>query len=331
MVARDPATLFPTIYDDLRALNAQMLAKQPVKRIVAYLAASAMDDFVAQALVAAAYAKRLPMAYTLIIHRADGGLRDATVACLPAFQGVLSASAGGPLPVLVDWFDVGAHPTVVNPDPQWYERSFHKPDVLLLPSMLDREVARLGILDQPGPMLRLPADRTAPPGALNGMAAERWFAVLAAPPSEPWRAVARHIVDVQGGRVLRLAEAGGEAWPEMAGVTDLAGADPWTILWAASRARYGMGTDGHALGLVSAGGVSCAAWGAKQPGRLVWKSTDIIATFDSDPLALADRLAAATADRAGLPGPRPEAVAAPLDGFDFPIPMTDRPWCVVLP
>ena len=258
--------------------------------IAAFLGTQAIGNFIMYHLVAASIARAVPGGRLVVIYRDDRPYKGFINMLNPYVTTTLKANADSNFVIPLDWFD---GETDVSGRPfgeEWYEQGFHKPDILLTPSMLDIEKCLW-----PAPQFRVPSD-IAPilTEALirRGVDKDRWFASVHMreagykwrPGSDPPRNVdpktyipmITNIIHRQGGQVVRLGHPAMTPLPEMDGLIDLSRQEnnfPEQA-FAASRARYFIGTDTGATQIAAAFKTPAAATNALGIG--VWNDGDVV-------------------------------------------------------
>ena len=319
--------------DNFSLENLLELARKPIESremgpIVAYFAGDTLAEFVLQNVIAAAIAMRFPRSYVLGTFRNDPPSRAFIVECNSYVAGSMAADASSTITLPVDWFDVGAYAPIKCPDQMWYEKGFHEPGLILLPHMLSVSAARFAGLAESPPCFCLPSE---PEAGLRealgrrGLDAGRWFACLAVDgtvsgakgdPSprldvETYVPMLRHIVEGQGGQVVRLGPPEAQPLPEMDGLIDLS-RDANSFgeqVAAASQARYVVGADSDILPLACAFRVPSAATNVGGFEGLVWNREDVVLAKS---LRLTDGTTLTTAeafDRHHLDAPKPDGAA----------------------
>ncbi len=267
-----------------------------LRPIIACFAGRGLTDFIHQNVLAAFVARRFSIPNALGLFRERPAYRRFIVDCNPHIGAMMTTPPEAPHDFPLDWFDVGVDAPSKCPDALWYERGFHSPKLILAPTMLRGNAARIEGLAEDPPLFLLPEKhRDALDAALVrvGLAPDRWHACVHAlsPNAAPsvgedrHRAVdptnyipmIRRIVEEQGGRVVRLAAPGDPLLPDMEGVIDCARMNaPFEILTAIlARGRYFIGSDAAPLALASAFGVPSAGVDLIGVGRRIWNRGDI--------------------------------------------------------
>ncbi|MEO5336383.1 MAG: hypothetical protein H7841_05770 [Magnetospirillum sp. WYHS-4] len=292
------------IVDMLRHWVRQQQDRPVPERIVVFLAADDLAEFVRQNVVAAAILKSVPGAYAAAVFKAAPAWRQFVVESNPHIDSAMRTDPESPITIPVDWFDMGLSAPVRCPEPSWYERKLHEADLVLLPGMLGQDAARFPGLAAAPPVFRLPADRKAALAkelAERGVAGDRWFACVEG--DDTFVDLARQAVERQGGQAVRVGEAAGQA-----GGLDLSGAGIEVQAAAVRFARYLIGGVGGYTGLASAFLTPVAALGADSLGWTVWNRDDAILENPTVLSAVADHLLERTA---GCDGWRPAAKETP--------------------
>ncbi len=257
---------------------------------LAILGTQAMGDYIMFHLVAASIARAVPGSKLVVVFRDDRPYKAFFNSLNPHVTTTLKANADPNFVIPLDWFD---GETDVSGRPfgeEWYEQGFHKPDILLTPSMLD-----IGKCLWPAPQFRVPSDivPTLTEALIRrGVDKDRWFASLHMreagykwrPGSDPLRNVnpetylpmIADIIQKQGGQVVRLGDPAMTPLPEMDGLIDLS----WDEdsfpeqAFAISRARYFIGTDSGPTQLAGAFKTPTASTNALGLG--LWNDGDTV-------------------------------------------------------
>lgn len=366
-----------SLYKEMMRIAKAEVGDLRLGTVMAYFAGEDLGEFVLQNVVAASIVKRFPREYVMGIFLNDPAWKEFVVACNPYVLGAMSTTAESEDSILLDWFDVGAYAPVKCPDPTWYDRGFHQPGLMLLPNMLSVNAARLDGLAEAPPQFRLPStDEASLLTQLEGLGLDpaRWFACVhmdgagsgnaedsrTTTDPEPYLALIRHIIERQGGQVVRVGDAG--RMPAAEGLIDLS---PLTDRFAEhvaaiSRARYFIGTESGAVALASAFRIPCAAVNALQYANLVWNREDVVLAkrlrltdgtvlgtreiyergwlesplpqdvecLDNTPeqlIAVAEHLLAATSDCPAWRVPAAEVPAQEIGSLTFPLRMCKDP------
>lgn len=354
-----------SIYNEMMRVAKAEIGDLRIGTIMVYLAGDDLGEFVRQNVVAASIVKRFPRDYVMGIFLNDPAWKEFVVACNPYILGAMSTTAESEDSILLDWFDVGAYAPVKCPDPTWYDRGFHRPGLVLLPNMLSVNAARLDGLAESPPQFRLPAaEEPSLLAALEGLGLDpaRWFACVDTGEigAEPYVELMHHIIERQGGQVVRVGDAG--ATPATEGLIDLS---PWHDRFAEhvaaiSRARYVVGTDSGAVALASAFRVPSAATNTLQYGNRVWNREDVVLAkrlrltdgtilgtraiyergwldsalpndvecLDNTPeqlIAVAEHLLSTTSDCPAWRVPADEVPAQEIDSLTFPLRFCEHP------
>ena len=277
----------------LKTLAAKKREPRQPEKIMAFFAGRGLGGFVLENVVAAALVRPFPRAYVVAIYKNSPPYREFITDCNPYLHSEMKADADSDITFLLDWFDTGWAAPVKCPLPEWSERMLHEPDLVLLPSMLSVDAARLAGLAEKPPVLRLSAGcEESLLAALEGHGVDpnEWFACLhvkepnSGADDRPRRGadprsylpLLRHVALRQGGQVVRIGAPGAFPLPEMEGVIDLAAAPFAEQAAAISRARYFIGTDSGPVTLASAFKVPAAVTNALGYAKRVWNRGDVV-------------------------------------------------------
>jgi len=260
--------------------------------IVAFLGTQALGDFLVYHLIAASIARAFAGSRLAVIYRDDRPYKNFLTRINPYVTTSLNLPAKGDFAFPLDWFD-GRENVPGRPfGSSWYENGFHQPDLFLTPSILGPHI---GTSVGPPPIFRVPDDTVTPLGqALKGYGLDenRWFACLHMREQfYYWRhnidrsrsvdplsyvPMIEHIVRNQGGQVVRVGDPSMAPLPPMEGLIDLS-ADPDSFaaeVFAASRARYYIGTESGPVALACAFKVPAAYTNCCGAG--VWNDGDVV-------------------------------------------------------
>lgn len=238
---------------------ADLLGRNAVNRIGAFLGSRGLGGFTLQLLYAGTIARMYGEDCSLsVIYRNDRPFKNYLAGLLKyridRIGSALYTSVGVPLDheLPVDWFDVGAFPTAVCPYDWWYKRMVHRPKLFLMPAMFDHPGFLPGVI-----ALHIPSaeveDSTRRLIDL-GVAPDRWFVTLHMVEDEAsgqrrvrrdsYRDAVRLILD-RGGQVVRIGAGPPDPFVTGPGLVDLTGpASPFDLqCFALSRARFHLGTD----------------------------------------------------------------------------------------
>lgn len=235
--------------------------------IVAFLGTQVLGDFIEYHLLAASIAQSVRNGRLLVMYRDDRPYKNFVTALNPWATASLKVPEDPNQVIPLDWFD-GRVGVPGRPfDEGWYAAGFHKPDLLLTPSIMGLHLSRR--LGSP-PAFRIP-DKFERPLAqalvTAGVAPDRWFAcvhmreagyafrrnvsnIRCVDPAD-YIAMITHIIRGQGGQVVRLGDPSMTSLPVQDGLVDLSRADGTFPLqaYALSRARYFVGTASGPLAL----------------------------------------------------------------------------------
>jgi len=281
-------TMFRASIEYLKGKSEQMLAPRTPDRVAVFLASDTLGGFVSQNIAAAWAVAKLHTALVYAAYKNDADYKSIITDCNPSFHSEMKAEADSGATLLVDWFDIGQGAPVKCPSPEWEERRLNQPDIFLLPPMLSVKVAHLAELDERDPGLELPTDiRDKLLGTLEqaGLDRSRWFACVHVSGSEGTNpdtdlSLIRHILNDQGGQVVRVGKSGEQPFPEIEGVIDLASDSINFLLHLAaiSAARYVIGDDPDFATLASAFRVPAALTDALDYSNSVWRKDGVVLT-----------------------------------------------------
>ncbi len=258
--------------------------------IAAFIGAQTLGDFAYLHVQATSVARQIPGSKLIILYRDDRPYKNFINQLNPYVTATVKVPADPNFVIPIDWFD-GEDKGENGPfDPSWYAQGMHKPDVLITPSMLD-----FGRYVPPPPRLRVP-DRMVPllrrSLVLRGLDENRWFACVHIRETgyehradldkrrnvdvRAYFLVIAHIVQAQGGQVVRLGDPSMTPLPPIPNVVDLSReADNFPEeVFALSRARYFFGTDTGPTQLASALKVPMALTNAL--GVCLWNDGDVV-------------------------------------------------------
>lgn len=259
--------------------------------IAAFLGHQTLGDFVMYNLVAASFARAIPNSRLVVLYRDDRPYKTLITRCNPFADKILRVPQGSDHVFPLDWFD--GQPNVPDRpfDDSWLEEGLHRPDLFLVPAMIDISCAH-----PPLPRFRVPDELE--PNLKNalvraGVMPGRWFACIhmreddyqyrkgmavTARSVDPqsYLPMIKHIVESQGGQVVRLGDPSMSHLPDMEGVIDLAriGDSFPTQFFAISRARYFIASDSGPTQLGSAFGTPTVTTNSVTP--TVWNDGDAV-------------------------------------------------------
>lgn len=256
-------------------------------RFIVVLGGHGVGDFVLQNMVASFYLRQFSKAYSLAVFADSHPYRNFIVNCNPLLHGAMNMDAASGITMPVDWFDAGLKAIVRCPDQTWYDKHFHVPALVLVPSMLSLDAARLSGLAESPPHLFLPPKIREPLfEALKrlGLQEDQWFVTLGPGMDDgqtdphSYESLIRHIIEEQGGRVVLVGEAGEDQLQKTDGVIDLRRVpDSFTLqVIAVSQSRYFIGSDPNFLCLASAFRVLQAAVNVVSFSKSVWNRGDVV-------------------------------------------------------
>jgi len=256
--------------------------------VVCFVGTQALGNFIMYNLAAASVAAALGGARLGIIYRDDRPYKAPLMAMNPAVSASIAIPADKAAALPLDWFDPHCA-DAAWPEP-WRALGLHRPDVFLTPGMLD-----IGTSIPPIPGLHIPPAMAVELGEALcrlGLDHGRWFACVHMRQLEylyrhgadrhrcvdpqSYLPMIRDILFEQGGQVVRLGDPSMTPLPPLPGLIDLsrvANAFPLQA-FAASRARYFVGTDTGATQLASAFKTPSASTNALGVG--IWNDDDVI-------------------------------------------------------
>jgi len=278
--------LFRPSIEDLKGRTKDFLAPRVARRMIACFGGGGLSAFIRQNLVTAWIARKFPTLQIVAAYKNDADFKEFIADCNPGINSEIKAAADSAATLLVDWFDTGQKAPVKYPGSEWDRRGLGEADIILLPPMIPRDLARLDGFAEKPPCLRLPG--TAESRLLEtleeaGLGRNNWFACIHmgtenAAVSGPYLDLVRHIVEEQGGRVVRVGLSGEPPLADFPGVIDLTRDEGSFPLQAAaiSRARYVIGDgSGHAT-LAGAFQVPGVVADTLEYGKLVWNEGDMV-------------------------------------------------------
>jgi putative glycosyltransferase (TIGR04372 family) len=240
---------------------ADLLQRNSINRIGAFISSRRLGRFVMQALFAGTIARMVgPECSLNVIYRNDRPYKDFISGLLKyridTDDKAMFTGVGFPPDedVTVGWFDVGGFPEAICPYPWWYKRQMHRPKFFLMPSMYCHPGALPGVI-----ALQIPKqDVDGLGGRLTelGVRPDGWFAALhlfegrsdadrvrAVDPFSYLEAVKR--VLERGGQVVRIGDPTATALPPLPGLIDLSHLPDSFALqaFAVSRARFLIASD----------------------------------------------------------------------------------------
>lgn len=147
--------------------------------IFAHLLAEGFEEFLIQGLYASAVRRCFEHSRLFVFHRKDCAHQQAVASMLPDITHAWRGDANTSIPM--DYFDPSNDAAIRASTEFWYQQECHKPDVMLVPSMMNWR--HLGVFEQ-APRLVLPRDPL--PGlssALRGLGVDAnwWFCAVAVP------------------------------------------------------------------------------------------------------------------------------------------------------
>jgi len=147
--------------------------------VFAHLLAESFETFLVQALYAVAARRCFDHARLFVYH----GKVDERLAAIPSMLPDITFTwrANDRSSIPLDYFDSSNDAALRAGSARWYEQSCDKPDIMLLPSMMDRR--HLGAFARP-PRFEVPRDRVSKINKAvrdRGLAMNWWFCALAVP------------------------------------------------------------------------------------------------------------------------------------------------------
>lgn len=260
--------------------------------IAAFLGHQTLGNFLTYAMVIASFARAIPDSRLVVFFRDDRPYKDLVTRCMPFVSRVVKISEDNDRMIPFDWFDGQTDGPSRPFDPSWYAEGLHRPDLVLVPSMCDimrtlPPAPRFTVPDELEPDLRRALIE-------RGVDPERWFVCLHVrepgykyrfSPGDPRCAdpltyvpAIRHIIQEQGGQVIRLGDPSMTPLPQMDDLIDLSrfeGVFP-DQLFALSRARFLLGTDTGPTQMACAFKTPVACTNA--PGLAMWNDHDLLLT-----------------------------------------------------
>jgi len=288
--------------------------------IAAFIGTQTLGNFVMNHLVAAAIAREIPGSRMAAIFRNDRPYKAFINLCNPFVDRTVGVDANPEAAFALDWFD-GNRDAPGRPfDAAWYEDGYHDPDLVLTPSMLD-----IWGCKWPAPGFRIPEELAPALGETlkaRGLIENKWFACIHMRESgykwregadadrnvnpEDYLAMIRHIIEEQGGQVVRIGHPEMTPLPEIDGLFDLSRIDDNfpEQAFAVSRARYFIGTDTGPTQLAAAFQTPTASTNAL--GIDLWNPGDVV-------------MLRHVTDEAGVPIPREDLIeVSPILGNHRP-------------
>jgi putative glycosyltransferase (TIGR04372 family) len=366
----DGVDLFRPSIEYLKGEVKQLLAPKAPRRMIAFFGGAGLGAFIRQNLVAAWIAKKFPILRVVAAYKDNADFKAFITDCNPGINSEMKAAANSAATLLVDWFDIGLGAPVKCASPEWDRRQLSESDIILLPPMIPQDLAHLDGFAEKPPCLRLP-------GALEsrlletleeaGLDRGRWFACVHmgtedAAVSGPYLDLLRHMVEEQGGQIVRVGFLGEPPLAGNSGVIDLARAAGSFPLQAAaiSRARYVIGDGSGYATLAGAFRTPGVVADTIEYGKLVWNEGDMVlakriftplgellvtsradeegllndqlpegfrveANSAGDLIAAADAMFDATADCPAWREPPEESKVAIEPGLTLPLAMRDEP------
>ena len=107
------------------------LQSRPIKRVAGYAGSSPVGDFAIELLTYATVARMAAAESLYVIYRDNRPYKKYIAELLPNthFE-VVEANTVIPM----DWFDIGYAADILHNNPEWYNRLYHYPDLMLMPS-----------------------------------------------------------------------------------------------------------------------------------------------------------------------------------------------------
>jgi hypothetical protein len=252
----------------LKGLAEEKRNNRNLERLVFFLDAPDLDGFLHQAVVAS----RLAMGFagepiSLGIFKDRGPDYHFIAESMIGFSTLLCSEGGEGITIPVDWFDQGGNAPVMNPDETWSKRGFRGADLVLLPHMLNLDMALNIGLAEGGPVARLSDEVLAEGLELlekRGADSRRWFATIASLGAAESAALSAHVADDLGGQLVD--------------VSSLALRHQMAVV---AQARFHLGGDVLATTMASALAVPCCAVGVKNLARRVWRPLDHVVNHGS--------------------------------------------------
>ncbi len=278
--------LFRSSIEYLKGCAKELFAPRVPRRMIACFGGAGPGAFIRQNLVAAWIAKKFPTLRVVAAYKNNADFKEFIVDCNPVIDSEIKAAADSAATLLVDWFDMGQKAPVKYPGSEWEQNGLDKTDIILLPPMIPSSLAHLDGFAEKPPCLRLPdtvENRLLEMLEKAGLDRNHWFACVHmgtdnAAVAGPYLDLLRHIVEKQGGKVVRVGLSGEPLLADFPGVIDLTRAvDSFPLQAAAvSRARYVIGDgSGHAT-LAGAFRTPGVVADTVEYGKLVWNEGDMV-------------------------------------------------------
>ncbi len=357
----------------LKVCAKQLLDPRVPRRMIACFGGAGLGAFIRQNLVTAWIARKFPNILVVAAYKDDACFKEFITDCNPGIDSEIKAAADSGATLLVDWFDIGLGAPVTCPSPEWDQRLLTKTDIILLPPMMPSDLAHLDGFAEKPPCFRLPGtveSRLLRMLEETGLDRNRWFACVHmgrmgtedAAVSGPYLDLVRHMVEKQGGKVVRVGDAYGPSLADGSGVIDLTGAaDSFPLQAAAvSRARYVIGGSSAYATLAGAFRIPSVVADTIEYEKSAWNEGDMVlakriftpsgellvtgrayelgllagrlpegfraeANGAEDLIAAADAMFDATADCHAWREPPEEIKVAEEPGLTFPLAMRDKP------
>jgi hypothetical protein len=147
--------------------------------IFAHLLADGLEEFLIQSLYASAVRRCFDHSRLFVFHRKEHAHHQAVPSMFPDITYTWRGDTNTSIPM--DYFDPSNHTVIRASDEFWYQQECHKPDIMLVPSMMDWR--HLGAFER-SPRLVLPRDRLPDINtALRGLGVDAnwWFCAVAVP------------------------------------------------------------------------------------------------------------------------------------------------------
>ena len=224
--------------------------------IFCYSSAFALGNFAYECALLATIKENIEGSRLILYFRRDLWYKAHIARMVPQIDQVISVGPDSRALFPIDYFDKYGRSGIRFENPRWAEIEGAKSDIMLTSAALEPTAiagfprkARFAVPEEEAGAARDALERL-------GLDTSRWFACLYwreggymsrrpnpfrdVTDSSPYLALARHIVEEQGGQVVRIGHPGVTPLPEMPGLIDLAQIDKsiWPQAFAVSRARY---------------------------------------------------------------------------------------------